>query len=125
MPLGRLMEREKMEECANKVSDSVDIMCEMVERLKECKGVNVMNVAKSKSVPKSYAVIVKGANEDLTAREVKRRMNEAIVDEVDVRVKKVRPAKDGVIVEMASDKEKGILTTCLNFRESAERNDGE
>lgn len=91
------------------------------ERVLKLEGVKASKVGKPKSAPRSYALIVREAKEDLTAREVKRRMNEAIVDEVDIRVKKVRPARDGVIVEMASDQDRGILTTCPNFGEAGLR----
>ena len=49
----------------------------------------------SASQPRSYAVIVRGADEQMTTGEVKRRMDEAVRTEVDVRVRGVRSAPGG------------------------------
>ncbi|XP_051162426.1 GRB10-interacting GYF protein 2-like, partial [Leptopilina boulardi] len=130
---GRLMERERMSECVVKVAESVSVMCEVAERVS--KSVESMNevcekvrecemsgVTKRSDVKQSFAVIVKGANEELTTREVKKRMNEAIVNDVNVCVKKVRPAKGGgVIVETATDRDRGVLTACPNFGQAGLR----
>ena len=67
----------------------------------------------SASQPRSYAVIVRGADKQLTTVEVRRRMDEAMCSEVDVRVRAVRPARGrGIVIDTPSDQDRKSLTTC-------------
>lgn len=71
---------------------------------------------------KSYAVIVKGASEDLTTEEVRRRIGEGVSGSVDVRVKNVKPARGGgVVIETPSERDRNVLQTAEGFREAGLR----
>lgn len=65
--------------------------------------------ARSRTAPlmkSSYALIVRGANEDLPTAEVSRRVIESASADVNVRVRNMRPAKGGgVLIQAASDRE--------------------
>ena len=63
-------------------------------------------------------MIARGADEQLTSAEVKRRIDEAVCSEVDVRVRGFRPARGGgIVIDIPSDKDRKRLTTCPTFRE--------
>ncbi|OXU24702.1 hypothetical protein TSAR_006848 [Trichomalopsis sarcophagae] len=85
------MVKEITEGMVKSIEAKVDVMCEKVAgrmnvELSEMKGMQPGS-AKSTAVPgKSYALIVKGANEKLTSMEVQKRMFESLSDETGVKI---------------------------------------
>ena len=96
---------EQMNEKLVKVSDDVNLVVKNVSRVNDiCKDLSARTAsapsgAKQGSVPpgqpKSFAVIVRGANKDLSTAEVKQRLDESVCPELDVCVRSIRPVRGG------------------------------
>ena len=102
---GRAEAYEQMNEKLVKVSDDVNLVVKNVSRVNDiCKDLSARTAsapsgAKQGSVPpgqpKSFAVIVRGANKDLSTAEVKQRLDESVCPELDVCVRSIRPVRGG------------------------------
>ena len=125
---GRAEAHDWMYENLSKVSDDVELLNKNVCRVsKVCdnlsaRPVNTPSGANQGSAPpdqpKSFAVIVRGADKGLTTDEVKQRIDEAVCPEVDVCVRSIRPVRGGgVVVETASDRDRKRLTGSSSLRE--------
>ena len=65
---------------------------------------------------KSYALVVRGAAEDLITNEVRQRVLERIPNDANVRVKSVTPLKSGgIIIQTRSDRDRKLLSQCGQF----------
>ncbi|XP_008203274.2 uncharacterized protein LOC116418181 [Nasonia vitripennis] len=112
------MVKKITEGMAKSIEAKVDVICEKVAgrmnvELSEMKGIQ-QGSAKSTAVPgKSYALIVKGANEKLTSMEVQKRMFESLSDETGVKIDRVRMLRNGgVVVEAATEEDRRRLAQC-------------
>lgn len=100
-----------------KVERKLEVMCMNVENRLCVNEAPVREtaqpgVARNATPGKSYALIVKGANEKLTGMEVKRRMIESVNDNV-LKVKGMRTTRNGeVVVEAASEEDRRRLANC-------------
>ena len=102
---GRAEAHEQINEKLVKVSDDVDLVVKNVVRVNDiCKGLSARTASDPSganqgsvppSQPKSFAVIVLGANKDLSTAEVKQRLDEAVCPELDVCVRSIRPVRGG------------------------------
>ena len=107
-------------ECTRKINENVCLMNDAYERT--CKRLPSGPVSTGQDrgdagQPKSYAVIVRGANEELSTAEVRKRMDERVCPEVNFCARAVRPARGrGVIVETRCDidtADRAVLLTAL------------
>ena len=125
---GRAEASERIYEKLTRVSDNVDLVSKNVCRVSEtCESLSARPVGAPSGAgqgptpaaqPKSFAVIVRGIDKDLTTAEVKQRLHESVCPEVDVCVRSIRPVRGGgVVIETASDRDRKRLTGSSTFHE--------
>ena len=125
---GRAEANESIHEKLTKVGDNVDLVYKNVCRVNEtCESLSARPVGAPSGAgqgstpagqPKSFAVIVRGANKDLSTAEVRQRLQESVCPEVDVCVRSIRLVRGGgVVIETASDRDRKRLTGSSTFHE--------
>ena len=114
---GRAGANERIHEKLIKVSDNVDLVTKNVCRVNEtCESLSARPVGAPSGAgqgstpagqPKSFAVIVRGVDKDLSTAEVRQRLHETVCPEVDVCVRSIRPVRGwGVVFETPSDRDR-------------------
>ena len=125
---GRAEASERIYEKLRKVSDDVDLVNKNVCRVNgTCESLSARPVGAPSGAgqghtpagqPKSFAVIVRGVDKDLTTAEVSQRLHESVCPEVDMCVRSIRPVRGGgVVIETASDRDRKRLTGSSTFHE--------
>lgn len=121
---GRVDAYERVVECMSggmsKLDETVSQMSERVRTVGEvCEKVSTVSAAAPSTVlgspqrgNRSYAMIVRGANEELHEDEIKKRMLQSIGADVNIRVRAVKPMKGGGVIVETQSSEEGKMLAC-------------
>lgn len=71
--------------------------------------------------PRTYAVIVRGEGQGMTQAHIRDQVLEKVSKDVNIRVKSIRPIRDGIAIETRSTRERDQLLSCDGFRKMGMR----
>ena len=116
----------RMGEVSIKIDGKLNEMERKIDQLNQTNvvsmDVEVTNGTNVRQKGKTYAVILKGANEELSSNEVQQRLGDVMVGGENVRVKKLRPVRGGgVVIETPSDVDRRLLTQNAGLSEAGLR----
>lgn len=110
---GRLEERRSFDQVSADLTERMNGMSEKLDRLAKASTAGRAGEAcgaTEAAAPKSYAVIVRGKEDDLTRADVRQRLaTEVLGEDRRIKLRSVRNVRDGVIVETASQADRKRL----------------